>query len=203
MTPASSIMEYMAAKSKDFDLVMVHVEDEIAAVNMAIGAAYAGVRAMTATSGSGLCLMVEGIGLAGITETPVVIIDAQRPGPAVGLPTRTEQGDLLFVLHAHHGDFPRAVLAPATIDDAFWLTVKAFNLAEKYQLPVIILTDQHLASSYATVDPFDLSQVTIDRGLLFSEKKDEHAPGVQEAQDNPVRHFTAGVSRTGPGLGSH
>jgi 2-oxoglutarate ferredoxin oxidoreductase subunit alpha len=172
MTPASSIMEYMAAKSKDFDLVMVHAEDEIAAINMAIGAAYAGVRAMTATSGSGLCLMVEGIGLAGITETPIVIIDAQRPGPAVGLPTRTEQGDLQFVLHAHHGDFPRAVLAPANVEDAFWTTVKAFNWAEKYQLPVIILTDQHLASSHATVDPLDLSQVTIDRGILFSEKDD-------------------------------
>jgi len=173
MTPASSIMEYIAAKSKDLDLVMVHAEDEIAAINMAIGAAYAGVRAMTATSGSGLCLMVEGIGLAGITETPVVIIDGQRPGPAVGLPTRTEQGDLQFVLHAHHGDFPRAVLAPATIKDAFWITVNAFNWAEKYQLPVIILTDQHLASSYATVDPLDLSQVTIDRGMLFSEKEED------------------------------
>jgi 2-oxoglutarate ferredoxin oxidoreductase subunit alpha len=171
MTPASSIMEYIAAKSEDFGMVMVHAEDEIAAVNMAIGAGYAGVRAMTATSGSGFCLMVEGLGLAGITETPVVIIDAQRPGPAVGLPTRTEQGDLQFVLHAHHGDFPRAVLAPATIEDAFWVTVRAFNWADKYQLPVIILTDHHLASSYATVDPFDLSKVTIDRGLLFSEKE--------------------------------
>jgi 2-oxoglutarate ferredoxin oxidoreductase subunit alpha len=173
MTPASSIMEYIAAKSEDFDLVMVHAEDEIAAINMAIGAAYAGVRAMTATSGSGLCLMVEGIGLAGITETPVVIIDAQRPGPAVGLPTRTEQGDLQFVLHAHHGDFPRAVLAPATIEDAFWVTVKAFNLADKYQLPAIILTDQHLASSYGTVDPLDPSQVNVDRGPLFSDKEDD------------------------------
>jgi 2-oxoglutarate ferredoxin oxidoreductase subunit alpha len=173
MTPASSIMEYIAAKSEDFDMVMVHAEDEIASINMAIGAAYAGVRAMTATSGSGLCLMVEGIGLAGITETPVVIIDAQRPGPAVGLPTRTEQGDLQFVLHTHHGDFPRAVLAPATIEDAFWVTVKAFNLADKYQLPAIILTDQHLASSYGTVDPLDLSQVTVDRGLLFSDEEDD------------------------------
>lgn len=173
MTPASSIMEYLAAKSKEFDLVMVHAEDEIAAVNMAVGAGYAGVRAMTATSGSGFCLMVEGLGLAGITETPVVIIDAQRPGPAVGLPTRTEQGDLQFVLHAHHGDFPRAVLAPATIEDCFWLTIKAFNLAEKYQLPVIVLTDQHLASSYATVDPFDLKKVIIDRGLLYSEENEK------------------------------
>jgi 2-oxoglutarate ferredoxin oxidoreductase subunit alpha len=196
MTPASSIMEYMAAKSKEFDLVMVHAEDEIAAINMAVGAAYAGVRAMTATSGSGLCLMVEGIGLAGITETPVVIIDGQRPGPAVGLPTRTEQGDLQFVLHAHHGDFPRAVLAPASIEDAFWLTIKAFNWAERYQLPVIILADQHLASSYTTVDPPDLSQVTIDRGVLFSDKEDD--------PEKYMRHklTKSGVSpRAFPGLG--
>jgi 2-oxoglutarate ferredoxin oxidoreductase subunit alpha len=194
MTPASAIMEYIAAKSKDFDLVMVHAEDEISAANMAIGAAYAGARAMTATSGSGFCLMVEALGLAGITETPVVMIDGQRPGPAVGLPTRTEQGDLQFVLHAHHGDFPRAVLAPANVEDAFWLTVKAFNLAEKYQLPVIILTDQHLASSYATVTPFDLSEVTIDRGLLLSEV---------ESPSEYMRHkiTPSGISaRTFPGL---
>jgi 2-oxoglutarate ferredoxin oxidoreductase subunit alpha len=140
--------------------------------------------------------MVEGIGLAGITETPIVIIDAQRPGPAVGLPTRTEQGDLQFVLHAHHGDFPRAVLAPATIEDAFWVTVKAFNWAEKYQLPVIILTDQHLASSYATVDPFDLSKVTIDRGLLFLEKKDDAGDYMRH------RVTQSGISpRAFPGLG--
>jgi 2-oxoglutarate ferredoxin oxidoreductase subunit alpha len=196
MTPASSIMEYIAAKSRDLDLIMVHAEDEIAAINMAIGAAYAGVRAMTATSGSGLCLMVEGIGLAGITETPIVIIDGQRPGPAVGLPTRTEQGDLQFVLAAHHGDFPRAVLAPATIEDAFWVTVKAFNWADRYQLPVIILTDQHLASSYATVDPIDLSKVTIDRGMLFSEKEDDPLDYMRH------RVTKSGIStRAFPGLG--
>jgi 2-oxoglutarate ferredoxin oxidoreductase subunit alpha len=196
MTPASSIMEYMAAKSKELDLVMVHAEDEISAINMTIGAAYAGARAMTATSGSGLCLMVEGMGLAGITETPVVIIDAQRPGPAVGLPTRTEQGDLQFVLHTHHGDFPRAVLAPATVEDAFWVTVRAFNWADKYQLPVIILTDQHLASSYATVDPFDLSQVTVDRGLLFSDKEDD------PSEYRRHRITQSGISpRAFPGLG--
>jgi 2-oxoglutarate ferredoxin oxidoreductase subunit alpha len=196
MTPASSIMEYMAAKSKEFGLVMVHAEDEIAAINMAIGAAYAGVRAMTATSGSGLCLMVEGIGLAGITETPIVIVDGQRPGPAVGLPTRTEQGDLQFVLHAHHGDFPRGILAPATIEDAFWATVKAFNWADRYQLPVIILTDQHLASSYATIDPLELSQVTIDRGILFSEKEDDPSEYMRH------RVTKSGISpRAFPGLG--
>jgi 2-oxoglutarate ferredoxin oxidoreductase subunit alpha len=196
MTPASSIMEYIAAKSGDFGMVMVHAEDEIAAVNMAIGAGYAGVRSMTATSGSGFCLMVEGLGLAGITETPVVIVDAQRPGPAVGLPTQTEQGDLQFVLHAHHGDFPRAVLAPATVEDAFWVTVRAFNWAEKYQLPVIILTDHHLASSYTTVNPFDLSNLSIDRGLLFPEKEEEPSEYLRH------RVTQSGISpRAFPGLG--
>lgn len=170
MTPITSILEYMASKAKEMNIVMVHAEDEISAINMAIGAAYAGARAMTATSGSGFCLMVEGLGLAGITETPIVIVEGQRPGPAVGLPTRTEQGDLEFVIHAHHGDFPRVVLAPSNVEDAFWITVKAFNLAEKYQLPVIILTDTHLATSYATVDKFDLSKVTIDRGVLYSKE---------------------------------
>jgi len=175
MTPATPIMEYLASKSKEFNIAVVHAEDEIAAINMAIGAAFAGARAMTATSGSGFCLMVEGLGLAGITETPVVIVDGQRPGPAVGLPTRTEQGDLQFVITAHHGEFPRAVLAPATVEDAFWLTVKAFNIAEKYQLPVIILIDHYLSTAYNTVEPFDLSKVTIERGILFSGKDEDPA----------------------------
>lgn len=171
MTPASSIMEYIADKGRRFNIVVIQPEDEISVINMIIGAAYAGVRAMTATSGGGFCLMVEGLSLAGITETPIVVVLAQRPGPAIGLPTRTEQGDLEFALHAGHGEFPRAVLAPATIEDAFHVTVKAFNLAEKYQIPVIILTDQHLASSYNTVEKFDLSQVKIERGQLLSEEK--------------------------------
>ena len=196
MTPATSIMEYFASKSVEFGLQMVHAEDEISAINMAIGAAYAGVRAMTATSGSGFCLMVEGLGLAGITETPLVVIDAQRPGPAVGLPTGTEQGDLTFVVYAHHGEFPRAVLAPSTVEEAFWLTAKAFNLAEKYQTPVLILTDQHLASCYQTVDKFDLSKVIIDRGDLFSP--------ADSGQSEYKRHklTSSGISpRAFPGLG--
>lgn len=172
MTPASSILEYMASKAKELDLVVIQPEDEISAVNMAIGASYAGVRAMTATSGSGFCLMVEGLGLAGLTETPVVIVDAQRPGPAVGLPTRTEQGDLQFVLYAHHGDFPRAVLAPSTMEDAFYLAVKAFNLAEQYQIPVILLTDHLLATSYQTMTAFDFRKVKLDRGELYEADTD-------------------------------
>ena len=171
MTPASSILEYMADKGRQYGVVAVHVEDEIAAMNMAVGAAYTGVRAMVATSGGGFCLMVEGLALAGMTETPVVVVLGQRPGPATGLPTRTEQGELWFALHAGHGEFPRAVMAPATPEEAFHCTVKAFNLAEKYQTPVIVLTDHHLATSYATVDRFDLKQVKIDRGELLSDKE--------------------------------
>ena len=139
MTPSTTIMEYIAGKADELGVVVVQPEDEISAINMIIGASYAGVRSMTATSGGGFCLMVEGLGLAGMTETPVVVVDGQRAGPAIGLPTRTEQGDLLFALHASHGDFPRVVLAPANVEDAFWLTVKAFNLADEYQVPVIIL----------------------------------------------------------------
>jgi len=169
MTPSTTIMEYMAGKADELGIVVVQPEDEISAINMIVGAAYAGVRAMTATSGGGFCLMVEGLGLAGMTETPIVVVDGQRAGPAIGLPTRTEQGDLQFALNASHGDFPRAVLAPASVEDAFWLTVKAFNLAEEYQLPVIILTDQYLASSYATAERFNLAKVQIRRGQLLSE----------------------------------
>jgi 2-oxoglutarate ferredoxin oxidoreductase subunit alpha len=171
MTPVTPIMEYLAGKSAELGLVVVQPEDEISAINMIVGAAFAGARAMTATSGGGFCLMVEGLSLAGMTETPVVVVLGQRPGPAIGLPTRTEQGELQFALHAGHGEFPRAILAPATIEDAFWLTVKAFNLAEKYQVLVMILTDQHLASSYATAERFDLTQVKIDRGQLLSEEE--------------------------------
>jgi 2-oxoglutarate ferredoxin oxidoreductase subunit alpha len=169
MTPASTISEYIADKGRKFNIVMVQPEDEISAINMAVGAGFTGVRAMTATSGDGFALMTEGLGLAGMTETPVVIVVAQRPGPAVGLPTRTEQGELSFAIYGGPGEFPRAVLAPCNVEDAFSTTIRAFNLAEKYQMPVIVLTDHHLASSYQTVPKFDLSKVNIDRGQLISE----------------------------------
>ncbi len=169
MTPATPILEYLADKGLHHNVVAAHVEDEIAAINMAIGAAYAGVRAMVATSGGGFCLMVEGLALAGMTETPIVVVLGQRPGPATGMPTRTEQGELWFALHAGHGEFPRAILAPATAEEAFHSIIKAFNLAEKYQTPVLVLTDHHLATSYATVERFDLKQVIIDRGELLSD----------------------------------
>jgi 2-oxoglutarate ferredoxin oxidoreductase subunit alpha len=139
---------------------------------------------MTATSGGGFCLMVEALGLAGMTETPVVVVEAQRPGPATGLPTRQEQGDLEFVLHAAQGEFPRAILAPATAQEAFYLTTHAFNLAERYQTPVIVLSDHYLASSYATVEPFDLDRVRIERGALIP-LGDEHLPGYRRHRLTP------------------
>ena len=171
MTPATPILEYMADKGRDFNMIALHVEDEISAINMAVGAGYTGVRSMVATSGGGFCLMVEGLALAGMTETPIVIVLGQRPGPATGMPTRTEQGELEFALHAGHGEFPRVVLAPSTVGEAFYATIKAFNLAEKYQTPVIMLTDHHLATSYSTVERFDLKQVRIDRSVLLSDEE--------------------------------
>jgi 2-oxoglutarate ferredoxin oxidoreductase subunit alpha len=169
MTPTTSILEYISARADKYNIVAIQPEDEIAAINMAVGAGYTGVRAMTATSGDGFALMTEGFGLAGITETPVVIVLGQRVGPAVGMPTRTEQGELKFAVYGGSGDFPRAVLAPHSIEDAFYTTVKAFNLADKYQIPVVILTDHHLASSYQTINKLDLRKVKIDRGELIDE----------------------------------
>ncbi|MFQ3574387.1 MAG: 2-oxoacid:acceptor oxidoreductase subunit alpha [Thermodesulfovibrionales bacterium] len=159
MTPGTSIMLYVASKAKDYGIIVEQAEDEIAAINMALGASFAGVRAMTGTSGGGFALMVEGLSLAAITETPVVIAIAQRPGPATGLPTKTAQADLLFALYAAHGEFPRVIFAPGNPEECFFLTNKAFDLAEKYQIPVIILTDQYLADSQWTYDSFDLSRL--------------------------------------------
>lgn len=171
MTPGSPVLEWMAANSARYGVVTKHAEDEIAAACMVTGAALAGVRAMAPTSGGGFSLMVEALGLAGITEMPIVIYNAQRPGPATGLPTRTEQGDLLFAIHASQGEFPRVVLAPATIEQCFEAGWRSFNLAEKYQCPVIVLTDQYLTGSMRDLEPeaLDFSAVEIDRGRLLSD----------------------------------
>ncbi len=147
MTPATSIMHYMATVALDHPVHFEQAEDEISAVNMALGASYAGLRSLVATSGGGFALMQEGVSLAGMTETPVVVIVAQRPGPATGLPTRTEQGDLNFVLHAGHGEFPRAVYAPGSLHEAMMLARKSFSVADRCQTPVFILTDQFFADS--------------------------------------------------------
>ena len=168
MSPSTPIQQYFASKMKDYPIVYDQAEDEIAAINMILGASFAGVRAMTATSGGGFSLMTEGLSLAGMTETPAVIVIAQRPGPATGFPTRTEQGELEFIIHAGHGEFPRAVFAPGNAEQAFYLTSKAFNLSEKYQIPVIILSDQHLSDSYYTVKRFDTSKIKIERGIFYA-----------------------------------
>ncbi|MCL4537498.1 MAG: 2-oxoacid:acceptor oxidoreductase subunit alpha [Nitrospirae bacterium] len=159
MTPSTGIMLYVASKAKEYGIVIEQAEDEIAAINMALGASFAGVRAMTGSSGGGFALMVEGLSLAAMTETPIVIALAQRPGPATGLPTRTEQAELQFALYTSHGEFPRVIFAPGTPEQAFYLTNKAFDIAEKYQIPVFILTDQYLADSQWTFDGFDLSRI--------------------------------------------
>ncbi len=168
MTPSTGVTEFIAGHAKECSVVMEQAEDEIAAMNMVVGAAYTGVRAMTATSGGGFALMTEAMGLAAAAEISVVVIDAQRPGPSTGLPTRTEQGDLLYGFGMSSGDFPRAILAPGDPEEAFYLMGHAFNLADKYQTPVIVMSDQHLADSYETVEPFDIDKVVIDRGEIVS-----------------------------------
>lgn len=159
MSPATPIMGYLATKGRDCGIVVEQAEDEIAAINMAIGASYAGARSMTATSGGGFSLMVEALGLSGMAEIPLVVVNMQRPGPTTGLPTRTEQGDLKFMISASQGEFPRMVIALRTHKDAFYQTVRAFNLAEKYQIPVILLGDQYLGDASATVEPYEINSI--------------------------------------------
>jgi len=159
MTPSTSVMLNLIAHADAMGLVVEQAEDEIAAINMAIGGSFAGAPSMVATSGGGLALMTEGVSLAGMTETPVVIVVGQRPGPATGLPTRTEQADLQMVLHTGHGEFPRAVFAPGDIQECFHLTRQAFLLAEQCQSPIFLLTDQFLADSYRAVEPFDVGKL--------------------------------------------
>jgi 2-oxoglutarate ferredoxin oxidoreductase subunit alpha len=171
MTPATSISEWLAAHGKKLGVVVKQMEDEIAAILAAIGAGHVGARSMTATSGGGFSLMVEAVGLAAMTETPLVIAIAQRGGPSTGLPTRTEQSDLQFVLHSSQGEFPRVILAPGTIEECFYAGYRAFNIAEKTQGPVFILTDMNQSTAVRAVDParFDFDAVRIDRGELLSD----------------------------------
>ena len=147
MTPSSSILHFLADKASQGKIVVKHAEDEISAVNMALGASFAGIRTMTGTSGGGFCYMVEALGLAGIAQLPLVIVESMRPGPALGMPTWTEQGDLSFVIYASHGEFVRLVLAPGDAQEAFELSRKAMELSEKYQIPAIIISDKYLSES--------------------------------------------------------
>lgn len=168
MTPASTILHYLVANERNFNIVVKQTEDEIAAMNYIAGASFAGVRAMTGTSGGGFALMAEALGLAALAEAPVVVALVQRPGPSTGMPTWTEQADLRFALHASQGDFLRVLLAPGDVAECFSLTAEAFNIAEKYQLPVIILSDKFLGETFFSTDRFDDSRLKIDRGKVAS-----------------------------------
>jgi 2-oxoglutarate ferredoxin oxidoreductase subunit alpha len=170
MTPSSSILHTMAGWADKFGIVVKHAEDEIAAMNMIVGAGFAGARALTATSGGGFALMTEAVSLAGCSETPCVVVEAQRPGPSTGLPTRTEQGDLRQVLHAGQGDYPRLVMAPGDIDECFEMGFSAFNYADRFQIPVLILIDKYLSETFVSTEDFENAErkmlMKIERGKI-------------------------------------
>ncbi len=184
MTPATSILHTLAAQAKKYNIGVRHAEDEIGAINDAIGAGYAGVRAMTATSGGGFCLMTEAWGMAGIVEVPLVAVEAMRTGPSTGMPTWGGQGDLRFLLSASHGEFPRFVIAPGDVAQCYNLIQDAFNIAERYQTPVMFITDKFLAASHASVSKAVFKKKMIDRGEVVEEndikagefKRYEHTP---------------------------
>lgn len=169
ITPASEIMEYLIKKLPKFGGTVVQTEDEIAAVTMAIGANYAGVRTMTASAGPGLSLMMEAIGLSGMTETPLVIVDTQRGGPSTGLPTKQEQSDINALIYGTHGEIPKLVISPSTIEECFYDMIEAFNLAEEYQIPVIVATDLQLSLGKQSCDMLDYDQIEIKRGKLVED----------------------------------
>ena len=207
ITPATDVMEYMTGRVDQFGGKVVQAEDELSAINMALGAARAGARAMTATSGPGIDLMTETFGLVATSETPLVICDVMRSGPSTGMPTKQEQGDLNMTLYGGHGEIPRFVVAPTTVSECFWKTVEAFNLAEKYQTPVFLVSDLAMAVTEQTFSPetFDMDEVEIDRGKVVDE--DEIDAWLDE-QGRFQAHFPAadGVSpRAFPGTadGAH
>lgn len=179
ITPASEVMEWLSEELPSVGGTVIQVEDEIAGITFAIGASYSGVRAMTSTSGPGLSLKTEALGLAAMSETPIVIVNSQRGGPSTGLPTKHEQSDLNHMLNGSHGEIPRIVLYPATPEDAFYLAAEAFNLADCYQCPVIIALDLGSSMNKFTIDGFSPEKVSIDRGKLLTEEEakafDEHA----------------------------
>jgi 2-oxoglutarate ferredoxin oxidoreductase subunit alpha len=197
MTPASGILTWMAEHSERCGVVVKQMEDELAVANVAIGAGYAGVRSMCATSGGGFALMTEAIGMAGMIEAPVVFVEVQRGGPSTGIPTKTEQADLNQVYGASQGDYPRIIIAPGNTSDCFHTSVEAFNLAEKYQCPVIIITDLLLSEHPETIEPEDMTaDVPIDRGEIVKDWK----PGDGHFNFKRYRFTKSGISpRTIPG----
>ncbi|MBQ0139544.1 MAG: 2-oxoacid:acceptor oxidoreductase subunit alpha [Kurthia sp.] len=166
ITPASEIMEYLIKKLPKFGGTVIQTEDEIAAATMAIGASYGGARSFTASAGPGLSLMMEALGLSGMTETPLVVVDTQRGGPSTGLPTKQEQSDLMAMLYGTHGEIPKVVIAPSTGEEAFYDMIQAFNIADELQLPVIVLSDLQLSLGKQTIEPFDFNKIEIKRGKL-------------------------------------
>jgi 2-oxoglutarate ferredoxin oxidoreductase subunit alpha len=192
MSPSTGVLTFLASQGEKANVLVEQAEDEIAAVNMALGAWYAGARALVTTSGGGFALMGEGLSLAAMTETPVVIHVAQRPGPATGLPTRTEQGDLQLALYSGHGEFPRVIFAPGTLQQGFFLTKKAFDIADAFQIPVIILSDQYFVDSKYQTKTF----------LGLEEKPHYHIVETTESYQR-YTYDPSGVSPRGiPGHGS-
>jgi 2-oxoglutarate ferredoxin oxidoreductase subunit alpha len=169
ITPATDVLEWMAKYAPKYGGIAVQAEDELAAINMIIGAAFAGVRSMTATSGPGLSLMTEGVGLAGVLEVPIVIVECARAGPATGLPTKTEQSNLNHMIFGGHGEIPKIVLAPGTVEESFYMAIDAFNLAEKYQTPVYLVSEQALCQSKATLPLLEFDELEVDRGKLVTD----------------------------------
>ncbi len=208
ITPATDVMEYLKGRVEQYGGHVEQAEDELSAINLALGAARAGARAMTATSGPGIDLMAETFGLIATSETPLVIANIMRSGPSTGMPTKQEQGDLNAMLYGSHGEVPRFVITPTTIDECFWKTVEAFNLAEKYQTPVYVVGDLSLAVTERTFEPdtFDMDQVEIDRGRLVSDP-DDLEPWIDErGRFQPHADTPDGISpRTIPGVtnGAH
>ena len=199
MTPSSSILHYMAGHEESKRIIVKHTEDELAAINMLIGASVAGLRCLAATSGGGFSLMNEGFGFAALAETPIVIIEDMRTGPSTGMPTYTDQGDLQFVLHASQGEFQRIVIAPGDVEEAFYETFNAFNFADMYQVPVVILLDKHIGSTVYTVKRFDTSNLKVNRGFLLNE---DEIPKYLDDKGKFKRHMItdSGVSpRSRPG----
>jgi len=195
MSPINNILHVLAANQEKFGYIYKQPEDEISAINMAIGASYAGVRSMTATSGGGFCLMTEAYGLAGITETPLVIVEGMRGGPATGLPTWSGQGDLKMILHSHQDDFPRIVLTPGDVEETYKLTAKAFDLADKYQTTVVVLIDKNICENDRTVMFPDVSNIKIDRGKFIKEKVEDYKR--YEFSDDGIS------TRSIPGVGNY
>lgn len=171
MTPSTAILHFLAAQERTHSVVYKQTEDELAAIGIALGASYAGARSMVCTSGGGFALMNEMFGMAGLHELPLVVAEVQRTGPATGLPTWTEQGDLRYVRHAAPGEFPRVILTPGDPRECFYEMIRAFNLADKYQIPVVVLTDKHVGESHKTEDLFDTSKVKIDRGKIINQSQ--------------------------------